>query len=80
MNDRVPTISIALATFNGARFIGQQLESLATQTRLPDELVVCDDRSEDATVSIVEAFSEDGAVPGVRSRSTRRDWVSSSTS
>ena len=63
MNDKVPTISIALATFNGARFIGQQLASLAAQTRLPDELVVCDDRSEDDTVAIVEAFRKTAPFP-----------------
>lgn len=51
-----PRLSVALCTYNGARFLAQQLESLARQTRLPDELVVCDDRSSDDTVRIVENF------------------------
>ncbi len=46
-----------MATYNGAAFIEAQLESLLHQTRLPDELVVCDDRSNDATVEIVERFA-----------------------
>jgi glycosyltransferase involved in cell wall biosynthesis len=50
-------ISIALASYNGARFIGEQLESLAAQARLPDELVICDDGSSDETVAIAEAFA-----------------------
>lgn len=50
-------ISVALCTYNGARFLNEQLNSLLTQTRLPDELVVCDDCSTDATVSIVENFA-----------------------
>ncbi len=50
-------ISIAMATFNGGHFLQQQLASLVTQTRLPDELVVCDDGSTDATLQIAEAFS-----------------------
>lgn len=50
-------ISIALATFNGARFLKEQLESLAEQTILPIELVVADDGSTDETLSILERFS-----------------------
>jgi glycosyltransferase involved in cell wall biosynthesis len=50
-------ISIALCTYNGARFIEQQLESLAAQTRRPHELVVCDDGSSDETLEIVSRFA-----------------------
>jgi glycosyltransferase involved in cell wall biosynthesis len=50
-------LSIAMCTYNGARFLAEQLESIATQTRLPDELIVCDDRSSDETVQMVQAFS-----------------------
>lgn len=49
-------VSIALATYNGARFIEEQLDSLAVQTRLPDELVVSDDCSTDDTVALLERF------------------------
>ena len=31
-------LSIALASYNGERYIGQQLDSIARQTRLPDEI------------------------------------------
>lgn len=50
-------ISVAMCTYNGARFLREQLESIAAQTRTPDELVVCDDRSTDETREIVEAFA-----------------------
>lgn len=49
--------SVAMCTYNGARFLGAQLASVAAQTRAPDELVVCDDRSTDETASIVRAFA-----------------------
>ena len=49
-------ISIAMATYNGAKYLQEQLDSFLQQTRLPDELVVCDDGSTDATVEILEAF------------------------
>lgn len=50
-------VSIALATYNGAAFLPEQLESLARQSVRPDEIVVCDDGSHDDTLEIVEAFA-----------------------
>ena len=52
-------ISVAMATYNGERFLKEQLESLASQTRMPDELVACDDKSTDRTVDILEQFKRD---------------------
>jgi glycosyltransferase involved in cell wall biosynthesis len=52
-----PRISIAMATYNGARFIEEQLDSIAAQTLLPAELVVTDDGSTDGTVGILERFA-----------------------
>lgn len=51
-------ISIAMATFNGARYLGEQLASFADQTLLPDELVACDDGSTDDTLTVLEAFAK----------------------
>jgi glycosyltransferase involved in cell wall biosynthesis len=51
-------ISIAMCTYNGARFLPEQLASIAAQTRLPDEMVVCDDGSTDTTLEILEKFSQ----------------------
>lgn len=50
-------ISVAMATYNGERFVRDQLESLAAQTRLPDELVVSDDCSTDNTIAVIEDFA-----------------------
>jgi glycosyltransferase involved in cell wall biosynthesis len=52
-----PSVSVAMATYNGERFLPEMLESLAAQTLLPDELVVRDDASEDQTVAILHAFA-----------------------
>ena len=51
------TSSIALITYNGEQFFRRQLESIAQQTRLPDELIICDDCSSDRTVEIAEEFA-----------------------
>jgi glycosyltransferase involved in cell wall biosynthesis len=53
----MPDISIAMATFNGEEHIADQLESLADQSYLPAELIVCDDGSTDRTLAIVEDFA-----------------------
>jgi glycosyltransferase involved in cell wall biosynthesis len=50
-------ISVAMCTYNGERFLAQQLASIAQQSRLPDELVVCDDRSTDRTVAMIREFA-----------------------
>ena len=51
-------ISVAMAVYNGERFLADQLGSLARQERLPDELVISDDASTDRTVEIVRDFAE----------------------
>jgi len=47
-----------MATHEGARWIEEQLQSIASQSRPPDEIVVCDDRSGDDTLACVERFAE----------------------
>jgi glycosyltransferase involved in cell wall biosynthesis len=49
-------VGVALATYNGGRFLRDQLHSLSAQTRLPDHVVISDDASTDDTVSIAEDF------------------------
>ncbi len=56
-------ISVAMCTYNGARFLPQQLESIAAQTRLPDELVVCDDGSADESAEIARNFAKNAPFP-----------------
>jgi glycosyltransferase involved in cell wall biosynthesis len=57
-----PRLSVALCTHNGARFLSEQLESIAAQTLLPDEVIVCDDRSTDETVEIVKSFANQTSI------------------
>jgi hypothetical protein len=57
------TLSIAMCTCDSARYVGEQLESFRVQTRLPDELVVCDDASTDETAEIVSAFAKRAPFP-----------------
>lgn len=59
----LPRISVALCTYNGARYLQEQLDSMLIQTRLPDELVVCDDGSKDGTIDILEQFRKVAPFP-----------------
>ena len=49
-------ISIVMATYNGEKYLQQQLDSIAAQTVLPNELIVGDDCSTDNTIKILENF------------------------
>jgi glycosyltransferase involved in cell wall biosynthesis len=59
----MPGVSVALATFNGAKYLAPQLESLARQSKLPDELVISDDGSRDRTVEIARDFAARAPFP-----------------
>lgn len=59
----MPTVSIALCTYNGAFFLNQQLDSLASQTVLPDEIIICDDASSDDCLQIAKSFASRVSIP-----------------
>lgn len=46
-----------MATYNGAKFLSQQLDSIFNQTLPPDEVVIVDDCSKDDTVNIIKDYS-----------------------
>lgn len=56
-------LSIALCTYNGERFLQDQLESFVAQTQLPDEIVICDDCSTDRTAEIIRSFAKTAPFP-----------------
>lgn len=47
-------ISVAMCTYNGEKYIREQLESIINQSMLPDEIVICDDCSKDTTLEILK--------------------------
>lgn len=51
-------VSVCMATYNGARFIREQLESIIEQLGVDDELIVVDDGSTDDTLRLVESFAD----------------------
>lgn len=51
-------ISLAMPTYNGERFLKEQLDSIYNQTIVPDEVIVVDDCSTDGTISILEEYKK----------------------
>lgn len=50
--------SICMATYNGAKFIKEQVDSILPQLRDDDELIVSDDASKDNTLEILESYND----------------------
>ncbi len=54
----MPLVSIAVATYNGIKFLTQQLDTLINQTYQHLEIVVSDDGSSDGTIEILESYEK----------------------
>lgn len=55
-------ISIAMTTYNGSQYIKEQLDSLKSQTRPADEVLIFDDGSTDDTPKIVSAYIKENGL------------------
>lgn len=56
-------VSVALCTYNGERFLDEQLKSILNQLKPGDEVIICDDCSQDQTVPIIQHYSNQ--YPGI---------------
>src|SRR5258708_26884212 len=55
--------SVAMCTYNGAKFVQEQLRSIVAQSAPVQEIIICDDGSADESCAIVDAFSREH--PGI---------------
>jgi len=62
MSDSVPLVSVIVPVYNGARVVGETIESLLAQDHPRVEIVAVDDGSTDESASVLAAF------PGTRRR------------
>lgn len=51
-------ISVALATYNGEKYVEKQVRSILDQTIPPDEIIISDDNSQDRTLKIIEKLGD----------------------
>ena len=54
-----PKVSIVLATYNGSRFLQQQIDSIRNQTFRQWRLLIRDDRSSDSTLDILQIAAKE---------------------
>jgi glycosyltransferase involved in cell wall biosynthesis len=57
------TVSVVMATHNGAAFLAESLNSVFRQTQRPSEIMIVDDCSTDQTASLVESLSRNSPIP-----------------
>ena len=68
-----PSVSVVMCTFNGERFVAEQLESILAQTFPPNEIIISDDGSSDRTLQVVESIRGASDLPvrwSIRTRET----------
>lgn len=53
-----PLISIALCTYNGEKYLAEQLESIINQTYKNIEIIAVDDCSSDGTLLILQEYAQ----------------------
>lgn len=56
--------SVIIATYNGAKFIGEQFDSILAQSVQPDEVIITDDGSKDSTREIVQRYIDEHDLNG----------------
>ena len=65
-------VSVAIATYNGEKYIKEQLDSILVNLKDNDEIIISDDGSTDNTISIIEKYNDsriiivDGPKSGVK--------------
>lgn len=57
-NMQALTTGVAVITYNGLKYLQQQLDSIVAQTRVPDHIVVSDDRSGDGTWEFLQDWAQ----------------------
>ena len=75
MPSNMLTCGIALCTCNGMAYLQQQLDSLLLQQRLPDQIAIYDDASDDGTSALLQDWAEKAPVPVILHRNLMRQGV-----
>ena len=69
-------ITVVMTTYNGSKYILQQLESIKMQTKLPNEVVILDDKSTDGTFELIKTFIDSNNLTNwsIRRNSKNLGW------
>ena len=64
-------VSVALCTYNGEKYITEQINSILEQSTPVDEIVICDDGSTDNTITIIEDIKQNCSTNIIINRNTQ---------
>jgi glycosyltransferase involved in cell wall biosynthesis len=66
-NTNIPPIAVLMATYNGALYLKEQIDSILNQSLEPTIIIVSDDGSEDGTHAILEKYAAEGKITFIKS-------------
>jgi len=52
-------LSVCVCTYNGAKYLREQLQSIKHQSQIPDEVIIADDGSTDRTLDLINEFASE---------------------
>jgi glycosyltransferase involved in cell wall biosynthesis len=64
--NNTPLIAVLMATYNGALYISEQIDSILNQTLPPTIIIVSDDGSNDGTLTILEKYVAEGKITFIK--------------
>jgi|GEM_PF-1539480 len=65
-NSKIPSIAVLMATYNGALYLSEQIDSILSQSLPPTIIIVSDDGSEDGTHTILEKYAAEGHITFIK--------------
>ncbi len=66
MKDGKPVVSVAMSTYNGEKYVAEQIDSIIRQEGVDINLVIRDDGSRDSTIQIIEEYLNRGNIKLIR--------------
>lgn len=66
--EKRPTVAVLMSTYNGEKYIKEQIESILSQKLVDVHLFVRDDVSSDSTVDILEQYQRDGKLKYIKGK------------
>jgi glycosyltransferase involved in cell wall biosynthesis len=75
LENNKPTVAVVVATYNGATYLREQLESIVQQTYKPSQIIIIDDASIDDTLRVANNFAADHPEAMVVQNETRLGYI-----
>jgi glycosyltransferase involved in cell wall biosynthesis len=75
IENKIPTVAVVVATYNGATYLREQLESIVQQTYKPSQIIIVDDDSLDDTLQVANNFAAHHSEVLVVQNETRLGYI-----